>query len=99
MVEQSAKLCEPKSCQFLHRRRLTCHAELADVDARSQAKAFLTFWFVAYVVVVNDGLNSIELSHETFRSTPFCINYFHPGGLSCLCPARLSNDGKRWWSL
>ena len=44
MVEQIAKLCEPKSYQFLHLRPLTCHAELIDVDARSQAKAFLTFF-------------------------------------------------------
>jgi hypothetical protein len=44
MVERIAKLCEQKFCQFLHLRLLTYHAELIDVDARSQAKAFLTFF-------------------------------------------------------
>jgi hypothetical protein len=46
MVEQNAKLYAPKSCQFLHQRRLTCHAVLTGEDARSQAKAFRTFFVV-----------------------------------------------------
>ena len=45
MVEQIAKLCEPKSYQFLHLRPLTCHAELTDVDARSQAMALGEVFF------------------------------------------------------
>ena len=45
MVEQIAKLDAPMSCQFSHLRPLTCHAELTDVDARSQAMALGEVFF------------------------------------------------------